>query len=96
MIRKKYFHSNVEGHWRRNCLAYLTTIKSRKKDGPCEGTSDMVVIKTNLTIFSSSSWVLDSGSSAHLCTSVQGLEKVRGQREGEITLRIIMEQELLL
>ena len=47
-----------------------------------------LVIETNLTISSSSSWVLDSGSSTHLCTSIQDLEKVRGLREGEITLRV--------
>ena len=46
----KCFHCNIEGHWRRNCPAYLTTIKNRKKDGPSKGTSDLFVIKTNLTI----------------------------------------------
>ena len=84
--KKKYFHCNVEGQWRRNCLAYLMTVKSRKKDGPSEGTSDILVIETNLMISSSSSWTLDSGSSAHLCTSMQDLEEVRGLRKGEITL----------
>ena len=59
-----------------------------KKDGPSESTSDLLVIETNLTIFSSSNWILDYGSSAHLCTSMQGLEEVRGLREGEITLRV--------
>ena len=45
----------------------------------------MLVIEINLTIFSFSSWLLDSGSSTHLCTSMQGLKEVR---EGEITLRV--------
>ena len=66
----------------------MTTVKSRKKDGPSEGMFELLVIETNLTIFSSSSWVLDSGSSAHLCTSMQGLEEVRGLREGKITLQV--------
>ena len=44
------------------------TVKNRKKNGPSEGMSDLLVIETNLTVFSSSSWVLDSGSNAHLCT----------------------------
>ena len=39
-------------------------------------------------VFFSYSWVLDSGSSAHLCTSMQGHEEVRGLRKGKITLRI--------
>ena len=84
--KKKYFHCNVEGHWRRNCPVYLTTVKSRKKNEPSEGTSEMLVIETNLMVPSYSSWVLDSGSSTHLCTSMQDLEEVRRLREGEITL----------
>ena len=84
--KKKYFYCNAEGHWRKNCPAYLATIKSRKKDGPSEGMSDMLIIETNLIIFFSPSWVQDSGSSAHLCTSMQGLEEVKGLRECDITL----------
>ena len=84
----KYFHCNVEGHWKRNCPAYLATVKSRKKDELSEGTSELLVIETNLTISSSSSWILDSDSDAHLCTSMQGLKKVRRLREGKITLQV--------
>ena len=62
------------------------TVKSRKKDRPPKGTSDMFVIETNLTVSSSSSLVLDSSSSAHLYTSMLGLEEVKGLREGKITL----------
>ena len=53
--KEKYFHCNVEGHWRRNYLAYLTTVKNKKKDGPSKGMSDLLIIETNLTISSSSS-----------------------------------------
>ena len=49
---------------------------------------DILIIETNLMVFSSSSWILDFGSNAHLCTSMQDLEEVRGLREGEITLQI--------
>ena len=66
----------------------LRAIKSRKKDGPSEGTFELLIIEINLTIFSSSSGVLDSSLSAHLCTSMQGLEEVRRLREGEITFRV--------
>ena len=58
------------------------------QDEPFEGTFDLLIIETNLTIFSSSCWVLNFGSSAHLCTSMQKLEEVRGLREGEITLQL--------
>ena len=53
--KEKCFYYNVKGHWRRNCPTYLATVKSRKKDVPSEGMSDMLIIETNLTIFSSSS-----------------------------------------
>ena len=48
----------------------------------------MLIIETNLMISSSSNYILDSGFSAHLCTSVQDLKEVKELREGKITLRI--------
>ena len=50
--------------------------------------SKLLVTETNLTVSSSSSWVLYSGSSAHLCTFMQDFEEVKGLREGEITLQV--------
>ena len=58
----------------------MATLKN-KKDGPSGG---MLILESNLTISSASSWVLDSGSSAHLCTSMQGLEESRRLRDGEM------------
>lgn len=80
----KCFHCNSDGHWKRNCPQYLATLKN-KKEGPSGG---MLVIESNLTVSSASSWVLDSGSSAHLCTSMQGLEESRRLRDGEMILRV--------
>ena len=48
----------------------------------------MLVIETNLTIFSASNWMIDSGSCAHLSPSLQDLEDSRRLREGEMTLHI--------
>ena len=39
-------------------------------------------------VSSASSWVLDSSSSAHLCTSMQGLKDSKRLRDGEMILRI--------
>ena len=44
--------------------------KFKKGDTPSEGMSNMLVIKSNLMASSTSSWVLDSGSSAHVCISM--------------------------
>ena len=59
--KEKYFHYHAEGHWRRNCSKYLESLKTKKDDKSSEG---MLVIQSNLTVSSTSSWVLDPGSSA--------------------------------
>ena len=46
----------------------------------------MLVIKFNLMVSSTSSWILDSGSSAHIYTSMQGLIESRRLREGDMIL----------
>ena len=40
------------------------------QDAPSEGTSDLLVIEIDLMVSSSFSWVLNSGSSAHLYSSI--------------------------
>ena len=46
------------------------------------------MIETNLTVSSTTSWVIDSDFSVHLCTSMQDLKDCRSLRLGEITLHI--------
>ena len=72
----------------RNYLVYLESLKKRKGDTPSEGMLDLLVIETNLTIFSTTSWIVDSSLSAHLCTSIQDLIESRGLRCGEMILQI--------
>ena len=69
---------------KRNCPQYLATLKN-KMDGPSGG---MLVIESNLTVSSASSWMLDSSSSTHLCTSMQGFEESKRLRDGDMILRI--------
>ena len=64
--KEKYFHCQSDGHWKRNYPQYLAILKN-KKDGPSGG---MLILESNLMVSSASSWVLDSDSSAHLCTSI--------------------------
>ena len=66
-VKKKCFHCDAEGHWRRNYPLYLESLKNKKDDKPSKG---MLVIESNLTISFTSSWVLDSDLSAHICTSM--------------------------
>ena len=63
----KCFHYDTEGHWRRNYPLYLESLKTKKSNKPSEG---MLVIESNLMIKSTSSWVLDSGSSVHIYISM--------------------------
>ena len=55
-------------------------------DAPSEGKFDMLVIESNLMIFFTFSWVLDSESSAYIYTFMQDLVESRGLREGEMVL----------
>ena len=48
----------------------------------------MLVIESNLTISSTFSWILDSDSSTHICSSMQGLIKSRRLRKDDLILRI--------
>ena len=80
----KIFPLPINDQWKWNCPQYLTTLKN-KKDGPSRG---MLILESNLMVSFASSWVLDYGSSAHLCTSMQGLEESRRLRDGEMILHV--------
>ena len=62
--------------------------KKKKGDVPSEGMSDLLVIKSNLMISSTSIWVIDFGSNAYLCTSMQDLVESKELRKGEMILRV--------
>ena len=84
--RENCFHYKKKSNWKRNYPNYLASLKNKKDNTPSEGMSDLLVIETNLMVSSTSSWVIDFGSSAHMCTFMQGLEDNRRLRDGEITL----------
>ena len=48
----------------------------------------MLVIEFNLTISSTSSWILDSGSSIHICTSTQDLIESKRLRKDDMILQV--------
>ncbi|GJY88993.1 zinc finger, CCHC-type containing protein [Tanacetum coccineum] len=59
------------GHWRRNCLVYLTELMKKKKLSQGASTSGIFTIK--LYSFPSTSWVYDTGCGTHICITTQGL-----------------------
>ena len=62
-------------------------LESLKKKGemPYEG---MLIIESNQMVSSTSNWVLDSGSNAHICSSMQDLIRSRRLRQGDMILQI--------
>lgn len=57
--KEKYFHYNIDSHWKRNCPIYLEFLKMKKDDTPSKGMANLLVIKINLIIFSTSNWIIE-------------------------------------
>ena len=77
----KCFHCGVDGHWKRNCNKYLSELKEKKK-----GKFDLLVLEANLVEVDSQSWILDSGSTNHICSSLQMLSSSRELADGECSM----------
>ena len=68
----KCFHCNQDDHWKRDCKKYLDELKKNK-----QGKLDLLVMETCLVENDFSTWIVDSGASNHVCTSLQMLETSR-------------------
>ena len=77
----KCFHYEVDGHWKRNCNKYLSELKEKKK-----GKFDLLVLEANLVEVDSQSWIIDSGSTNHICSSLQMLSSSRELVDGECSM----------
>ena len=77
----KCFHCGVDGHWKRNCSKYLSELKEKKK-----GKFDLPVLEANLVEVDSQSWIIDSGSTNHICYSFQILSSSRELVDGECSM----------
>ena len=78
------FHCGVKGHWKRNCKKYLNE-KAQRKHGDAPG---IYMIDTYLSYRDSTSWVLDTGCSSHICNDSQRSTSKRKLRKGEVELRM--------
>ena len=79
----KCFHCGVEGHWKRNCAKYLSELKNKKK-----GKYDLLVLETYLVEDDSSTWIVDSGATNHICSSLQTLSSSTPLQEGDVSMRL--------
>ncbi|XP_028051930.1 uncharacterized protein LOC114256474 isoform X3 [Camellia sinensis] len=83
--KENCFHCGKPGHWKRNCRHYLTTLK---KDKPSEGTSNLLVIETNLLIGPPNAWCVDSSATSHICSMLQGFKETRRLKEGKMLIKL--------
>ncbi|KAK8680980.1 hypothetical protein V6N13_053388 [Hibiscus sabdariffa] len=80
----KCVHCGKHRHWQRNCPIYLEDVKKAKAVGA--SVSDIYVIDVSMS--TSSSWVLDTGFGSRICTSLQGLYMRRNLAKGDVDLRV--------
>ena len=79
------FHCGKEGHWKRNCKAYMESKKKVACDTP--SSSGIYVVEVNNVSYGKF-WVLDTGCGSHICTDMQGLRENRKLTKGESDLRV--------
>ena len=79
----KCFHCNVDGHWKRNYPKYLAKLKEKKK-----GKSDLLVLEACMVEQDKLSWIVDSGSTNHVCSCLQMFESAKQLEQGVMTMRV--------
>src|SRR4051812_26835460 len=82
------FYCKGEGHWKRNCPKYLKDNKAGKVAKRDEGIFDIHIVDLLLTSAGNTSWILDTGSVAHISNSIQGLRNRRRLLKDEVTMRM--------
>jgi hypothetical protein len=80
------FNCHKKGHWSRNYKKYLE--EQKKKKGSETSVLGINVIKINITVSSSDSWVFDTRSMIHTCKLLQGLSLTRRFAKGELDIRV--------
>ncbi|KAL4304477.1 hypothetical protein GQ457_10G009610 [Hibiscus cannabinus] len=80
----KCFHCDKPGHWKTNCPVYLEDVKKAK--AVKASVSGIYVIDVSMS--TSTSWVLDTDCGSHICTFVHGLHMRRNLAKGDVDLRV--------
>src|SRR4051812_4920571 len=82
------FYCKGKGHWKCNCPKYLKDKKAGKVSKRDEGIFDIHIVDLLLTSAGNTSWILDTGSVAHISNSIQGLRNRRHLLKDEVTMRV--------
>ena len=75
----------MDGHWKCNCPKYLAKLAEKKRQN---GKSNLGVLEAVLVEVNTSSWIVDSGVTNHVCSSLQLLRSFKVLAEGELTICI--------
>ena len=68
----KCFYCNKDGHWKRNCPKYLAELREKKATSKY----DLLIIESLLVEDDKSAWIIDSGATNHVCSSLQLLDYI--------------------
>ena len=79
----KCFHCGVEGHWKRNCKKYLSGLKNKK-----QGKYDLLVLEACFVENDAEAWIVDSGATNHICSSLQTLSSSTPLRDGDVSMQL--------
>jgi hypothetical protein len=72
----KCFRCKQSGHWKQDCPLPKKTNNT--------GMSLSLVTETYIAAISTSTWCVDTGATDHVCNSLQGFQRTRMLRDGEI------------
>lgn len=72
----KCFRCKQSGHWKQDCPLPKKTNNT--------GMSLSLVTETYIAAISTSTWCVDTGATNHVCNSLQGFQRTRMLRDGEI------------
>nr|GEU51702.1 hypothetical protein [Tanacetum cinerariifolium] len=74
------------GHWKRNCLQYLSELLKKKKLS--QGASNSGIFTIELNTFLNRSWIYETGCGTHICNTTHGLRESRKLKLGSLSLYV--------